>query len=385
MRKKQNYKFHIKLLEEIKLPTEKKEIRVDVTFTDNKIQKKQYNIKGKLVNLIFKELISDIGLKNFQKDFQKNISYVFQNAWLQSMTEEELGKEKMSILKEQIYIKRKLNFKEKIKDFLFKVKYKVVKWRIRRDVRLSKTLLKTLKTEIGRIIKYNIYNIKDPRKLKIFEFYIFILSKTIDLGDGLNLLNKNKQYRNELILSRSLLELNFKFFYLVKSWEDNILNFIVKTGTRNIEVRLSDKYKNMKDIFENEFSDLQVKDNKFRHLDQIAKELNKEKYYNYFFSLYSRFAHTNAMVIFSYLNDFKTYKKFYNNEAGDHYKNNNQYYVMSNIFFYEIITEIFDFMVKNNYIPSENFLYRNFLEQLRQDKMKWERLNKKMEKISFPY
>lgn len=182
------------------------------------------------------------------------------------------------------------------------------------------------------------------------------------------------------------MELNFKFFYLVKYGEDDILNFMLKTGVRNLEVRLGDKFRKIKDLLKNEFQDLEMKGNKFKNLELVAEELGKKKYYNHFFSLYSRFAHTNALVINSYLNDFKDHKDFHKSVDGDHYKNNNQYYVMSNVFFYEIIVEVFNFMVKNNYMPSDDFFHKKFLEQLMKDRSRWEKLNQEMEEImGVPY
>jgi hypothetical protein len=381
-------KFYIKTFEEVRFPTDKEYINVEITFDDSALSKRIDKIKGSHVNEIFFELANKIGMKKIKnkKMFKKNFSYILNNAWLRTIIEEKAGTKWLMVYKDSVHVDRELSGGEKMIT-LFK---RMTQWYIKKIIRLklrpNKSMIKAVKTTLGQIIKVNLNNISNPRELVIFEFYLLSLHKAIDLLESIRLLDKKGQYRNELILSRTLLDLNFRFLYLIDKGDDFILDFMLKTGVNNLKIRLKDKFKNIEELFENEFNDLDTRGNKFKYLEQVARELKKEKYYNHFFSLYSRFAHTNSLVKDSYLNDFKEFKKYYNNEAGDHYKNNRQYYVLSNIFFYEIGNAVFDFMAENNYVPSRNFLNRDFLNQLQKEERRWTKINKYMEEeVGFPY
>jgi len=251
---------------------------------------------------------------------------------------------------------------------------------------LNTSMLKSIETTLSRVVKYN--DLDTDKNEFVILFYLFSSYKALDLIKGIKILESKKNYRNILILSRTLLDLNFRFLYLDKEGTNAINNFIGKTGTKNVENRIFDGFV---DFLEQrnpelkEFKDLEIKGNAFRSLDQIAINLGKEKYYDYFYSLYSRFAHTNSLVINSYLNDLEPFYKKYKYEAGNHFKNNKQYLVLSNIFFHEIIEKSMNYFVENGYMPSEDYLHKNFLLNLKKEKEYWEDLNKKMESVSFPY
>jgi hypothetical protein len=113
-------------------------------------------------------------------------------------------------------------------------------------------------------------------------------------------------------------DLNYRFFYIIES--NNIDNFMNNTGTGNIKNRSGKSFEEKRQSFFKKFpymkksikesenyEDLEKKGSVYKNLEQVAKDLGKRKenYYKKYYSLFSRFSHTNPKVFYSYLNDFK--------------------------------------------------------------------------------
>jgi len=255
---------------------------------------------------------------------------------------------------------------------------------LRKKVLIKEFQLKTVSTTLDRLFRYNAF--KDIDELLVAMFYAFTIHKAIDLTRGVNALEKTGQYRNTLILSRTLLDLNYRFLYLDKMGTSEILHFMKRTGVGNMKKTFDGKYKNViEDLFEQEGEDLNKRKNIFSNLELVAININKEKNYNYHYGLYSRFAHTNPLVSMSYLNDLKSIRKMWQHDAGDYYKYNKRYLVMNNIYYYEILNKSLDFFIENNYIPHKDRIHKNFIKLCRDDLLRWKNIHKHMKKVSGNY